>query len=237
MMKNRGGELTAPSLSGTLVIKIAKVLRKKTQCQICKKVVNRLFDELCENARLMDVISKLMCSMPAWTKLTPPGTKPATRLTLSGAQDAALHQDSQHLEEDDGRDVSLSFPDQLIAFCACFKSQKSNAINCEGSILKGHRGAQVNLSASFIDVTVSLTQPAAVATAEGSFSKLKLSKTRSSTEHDIFNGLAMLPVENNRAKTLNLSVVSESAKHEAQRKTFTSVCIFSFVLPPDWRFK
>lgn len=75
--------------------------------------------------------------------------------TLSGAQDAALHQDTRHLVEDDGRDVSLSFPDQLTAFCACLKSQKSKTINCEGSIPNAHRGAQVNLSASFIDVTVS----------------------------------------------------------------------------------
>lgn len=56
-------------------------------------------------------------------------------------------------------------------------------------------------------------------------------------EHDILSGLVMLPVENNRARTLDLSVVSESAKHEAHRTTFKSVSIFSFVLPPDWRFK
>lgn len=43
--------------------------------------------------------------------------------TLNKAQEDALHQDARHLADHYSRDLSLSFPDQLLSFRACFKSE------------------------------------------------------------------------------------------------------------------
>ena len=68
-----------------------------------------------------------------------------------------------------------------------------------------------------------LTLPVTVATAERSFSKLKLIKTylRSSMGQERLSGLAILSIENTRARELNIGdVVDDFAQRKARRMTF-----------------
>ena len=68
-----------------------------------------------------------------------------------------------------------------------------------------------------------MTVPVTVATAERSFSKLKLIKNflRSSMSQDRRSGLALLSVENKRAKNFDFrKVIQQFANAKAKRKNF-----------------
>ena len=89
------------------------------------------FDELCEDERLsngesyfrinvfnacLDMRFISMCETNKVFHAIHPGT-------LNKAQDDALHQAAQHLADHYSRDLSSSFPDQLLAIRTCFKSE------------------------------------------------------------------------------------------------------------------
>ena len=68
-----------------------------------------------------------------------------------------------------------------------------------------------------------MTEPVTVATAEKSFSKLKLNKNllRSSMSQKRPSGLALLSIENERAKNLDFrKVIQQFASAKARRKNF-----------------
>ena len=82
------------------------------------------------------------------------------------------------------------------------------------------------MAASFSDVCTALmlylTIPVTVASAERSFSKLKLIKTylRSSMGQERLSGLAILSIENCRARALDLSsVIKDFAELKARKVT------------------
>ena len=68
-----------------------------------------------------------------------------------------------------------------------------------------------------------LTLPVTIATSERSFSKLKLIKNhlRSTVGQERLSGLAMLSIENERAKKMDIqSIVDEFAERKARRMPF-----------------
>lgn len=84
-----------------------------------------------------------------------------------------------------------------------------------------------SMAATFSEVCTALllylTIPVTVATAERSFSKLKLIKTylRSSMGQERLSGLATLSIENSRARKLDLSsVVDDFAERKARKINF-----------------
>ena len=99
---------------------------------------------------------------------------------LNSAPDDALYEHAQRLADHYNRDLSPCFPSQLIAFRACFKAEfaKGPSIKDMAKILIVDHSS---LAPSFSDVCTAfflyLTIPVTVATAERSFSKLKLIKT------------------------------------------------------------
>ena len=84
-----------------------------------------------------------------------------------------------------------------------------------------------SLATSYPDVCMAymmyLTVPVTVATAERSFSKLKLIKNylRNSMSQERLSGLSLLSIENERAKSLDFSeVIQQFASAKARRKNF-----------------
>ena len=84
-----------------------------------------------------------------------------------------------------------------------------------------------SLAASFSDVCTAfflyLTIPVSVATAERSFSKLKLIKTylRSVMAQERLSGLAILSIENERARICDLTfIINEFTEQKARRVNF-----------------
>ena len=149
--------------------------------------------------------------------------------TLNKAQDDALHQDAQRLTDHYSRDLSSSFPDQLLAFRACFKSEIAKEPTVK-DLAKMLIVENSTMAASFTDVCTALllylTIPVTVATAERSFSKIKLIKTylRSSMGQERLSGLAILSIENGRARTMDLSsVVNDFAERKARKMSFEEV--------------
>ena len=106
-------------------------------------------------------------------------------------------------------DISLAFPTQLLSFRSCFRTKllmKSTIFEIAQLLLIDYYA----LSSTFSDVCTAyillLTLPVTVATCERSFSKLKLVKNylRSTMSEERLSDLAMLSIENERAKKLDI---------------------------------
>lgn len=203
-----------------------------------KRSVKRHFDELCEDERLSDaeshfrinvfnasldiIISQLsqrFTSMRKTDKLFQ-AIHPAT---LKNAQDDALYQDAQRLMGHYSRDLSPRFPEQLLGFRTVFKSELAKEPNVK-TMAKMLIVDHSSMAASFSDVCTALllylTIPVTVASAERSFSKLKLIKSylRSSMGQERLRGLAILSIENVRTRNLDLStVVNDFAQRKARK--------------------
>ena len=102
-------------------------------------------------------------------------------------------------------DISLAFPAQIVSFRSTFRSilsTKSTILEIAHLLLVDY----YELSCTFSDVSTAYmllrTLPVTVATCERSFSKLKLIKNylRSTMSEERLSDLAMLSIENERAK-------------------------------------
>ena len=167
-----------------------------------------------------------MSSTPAWTSLS----ASFHRGSLTRCSIYAIHPDTLNKAEDDvlhySRDLSSSFLHQLLAFRACFKSEIAKKPTVK-DMAKMLIVENCTIAASFTDVCTALmlylTIPVTVVSAERSFSKLKLIKTylRSSMGQERLSELAILSIENCRARALDLSsVINDLAEHKACKVTF-----------------
>ncbi|KAI4812344.1 hypothetical protein KUCAC02_023742 [Chaenocephalus aceratus] len=209
--------------------------------EIRKRRMKRHFDELSQDERLSDgesrfrinvfnasldiinsQLSQRFTSMRETNKLFQaihPGT-------LNRAQDNALHQHAQRLADHYSRDLSPSFPVQLLAFRACFKTEiakEPSVKDMTKMLIVDHSSMAATFSEVCTALLLYLTIPVTVATAEHSFSKLKLIKTylRSSMGQERLSGLATLSIENSRARKLDLSsVVDDFAERKARKINF-----------------
>ncbi|KAJ4938896.1 hypothetical protein JOQ06_028362 [Pogonophryne albipinna] len=181
--------------------------------EIRKRRMKRHFDELSQDERLSDGESRFRINA------IHPGT-------LNRAQDNALHQHAQRLADPYSRDLSPSFPVQLLAFRACFKTEiakEPSVKDMTKMLIVDHSSMTATFSEVCTALLLYLTIPVTVATAERSFSKLKLIKTylRSSMGQERLRGLATLSIENSRARKLDLSsVVDDFAERKAGKINF-----------------
>ena len=118
------------------------------------------------------------------------------------------------------------FPSQMLSIKTSFKEKiahlKSAKEMASFLIIEN-----ASLAASYPDVWTAymmyLTVPVTVATAERSFSKLKLIKNfiQSSMSQERLSGLSLLSIEHERAKTLNFRIaIKQFASAKARRKNF-----------------
>ncbi|KAK7126000.1 hypothetical protein R3I93_021393 [Phoxinus phoxinus] len=142
---------------------------------------------------------------------------------LATEEKNAIYQGALRLVEKYNNDLSPALPQQLIAFRAAFKRQISEMTTVQdlASFLIVENNS---ITSSFSDIctvlVLFLTIPVTVASAERSFSKLKLIKNylRSTMSQNRLSGLAILSIENTRSRELNTSdIVDEFAERKARR--------------------
>lgn len=203
--------------------------------------VKRHFDELCEDSRLSDAESNFRVNVfnacldiiiqqlsQRFTSLH--GTANMFEAihpnTLLQAQDEELHQAARRLTEHYSRDIAPSFPGQLLSFRTCFRDQipkHKSVADLAKMLIVNHPAVTSTFSEVCTAFLLFLTLPVTVATAERSFSKLKLIKNylRSTMGQDRLSGLAMLSIENDRAKKLDIGrIVDDFAERKARRVPF-----------------
>lgn len=152
---------------------------------ICNQLVNRF-------KSLSDVIKTFRVLQP----------KELTKLT-----DQELYTEAVKLADTYAEDISDKFPEQLLSLRSCLKTQieKLNSVKQLADLLIIEN---VALSTSFQEVCTALilflTIPVTVATAERSFSKLKIIKTylRSTMGQDRLSCLSILSIEHRIANRL-----------------------------------
>lgn len=201
----------------------------------------RMFDELSEDMRLTDAEQHFKTSVYyacidiAIMQLTQrfEGMKsvanrfrcihPKVLLTKS---DDELFKHAQILYNAYERDLSDDFAQQLLSFRAILKFEiekvPSATIKDVAEILIVKNSS---ITTSIPDVVTAfkifLTLPVTVASAERSFSKLKLIKSylRSTMSQDRLSGLSILSIENERARKVDLSnIVKTFAEQNARRR-------------------
>ncbi|KAJ4935225.1 hypothetical protein JOQ06_016761, partial [Pogonophryne albipinna] len=206
--------------------------------EIRKRRMKRHFDELSQDERLsdgesrfrinvinasLDIINSQLSQRFTSMRETNELFQAIHPGTLNRAQDNALHQHSQRLADHYSRDLSPSFPVQLLAFRACFKTEiakEPSVKDMTKMLIVDHSSMAATFSEVCTALLLYLTIPVTVATAERSFSKLKLIKT-SSMGQERLSGLATLSIENSRARKLDLSgVVDDFAERKACKINF-----------------
>ena len=141
---------------------------------------------------------------------------------LSQLDEFSIMQKASKLQEDYPDDLSSAFPIQLACFRASMKTEIDNATSGESAKMLIVNYAA--MSSAFSDVITALllflTLPVTVATAERSFSKLKIIKNhfRNSMGQKRLRGLSLLAIEAARAKTMNTDdLINQFAEMKARK--------------------
>jgi hypothetical protein len=130
------------------------------------------------------------------------------------------------LQKQYSSDLTESFPMQLVIFVSSLRSEitkLSTVQELARLLIVDYTG----MASSFTDVVTALllflTLPVTVASAERSFSKLRLIKNylRSTMAQERLRNLSLLSIEANAAETMDTDqVIDEFANAKARRKTF-----------------
>ena len=201
--------------------------------------MKKYFDELCDDERLVDAESHYKNSVfyanldIVILQLSArfEGLQTVTKhfrcihpTALASDKDDVLYQAAFELANINSAKFSSNFPCLLLSFRQILRGEISKLDTlkdlAELVIIK-----HVSIMTSIADVSVAfklfLTLPVTVASAERSFSKLKLIKSflRSTLAQGRLSGLSMLSIENIRARNLNLSYrVKRFPESNAKRK-------------------
>mgnify|MGYP003476590067 FL=1 len=149
---------------------------------------------------------------------------------LTAATDDQLFTKATKLQQQYSNDIAPSFFEQLQSFRMVLKQEikKINTIKELSHLLIIENSS---LATSLPDVCTAyllfLTLPVTVATAERSFSKLKLIKNylRSTMLQDRLSGLAILSIENENAKKMDVDeLVNIFAEKKCRRKKYRKYC-------------
>ena len=143
--------------------------------------------------------------------------------TLCNATDDQLALQAKTLVEKYKKDITNEFPQQLVSFRGCLRDSiaKVKTIPELAKLLIVENNC---ISASFAEVCtvflLFLTIPVTVASAERSFSKLKLIKSylRSTMGQGRLSGLATLSIENDRARQLDVKDIIHDFAERKSRK-------------------
>ncbi len=200
----------------------------------------RHFDELCEDERLSNAEEHFKVSV-FYAVLDTAIAQVTHR--FHGMQEVArrfgfLHPQELLLKSDDELyksasaladqyydDLSADFPEQVLSFRSAFMStikeiERGSVQDLAHTLFIKHHSILSSVPDVATAIKLFLTLPVTVASAERSFSKLKLIKTylRSTMAQERLSGLAILSIEHKRALSLDLKrVVSEFAHRYAKR--------------------
>lgn len=206
-----------------------------------QRKIKRHFDELCEDERLQDpessfkvnvfyrvldiIINQLKSRFLPMNEIVSNFSvlQPSTLQVLN---DTDLLKKALEFVNIYKKDISESFAREILSFRSTFRDEikKSSCIRelADLLIIKNHF-----MSCSFPEICTALmlfvTIPVTTASAERSFSKLKLIKTylRNSMGQDRLRNLAILSIENSMARSLNFDdVIDTFAEQKARRKEF-----------------
>ena len=201
----------------------------------------RHFDELCEDERLLDPEEHFKVSVfyqtvdIAITQVTRrfSGMQEVARRfgflrprELLSKSDNDMYQSASALAEQYSDDLSADFPDQVLALrqaleFAIREIKNGSIYDLANTLIIKHNSILSSVPDVATAIKLFLTIPVTVASAERSFSKLKLIKTylRSSMSQERLSGLAILSIENKRARSLDVkSVVKDFAHRFAKRR-------------------
>lgn len=132
---------------------------------------------------------------------------------------AGLCSDLHHaLKDKESADVNdEDFCDELLYLSSLLPPDCSTPVNVLQFIL--NHNLQDNFLNTWVALRILLTLPVSVATAERSFSKLKLLKTylRSSMADERLSSLAILSIENNVASTIMSEAIAQFAMLKARK--------------------
>ena len=137
-----------------------------------------------------------------------------------------LHAQAQDLAIRYNQDLSVDFPKQLLSFRNIMKSKieklsKATIKDLAEMLIVKHSSIMTSVPDVVTVFKIFLTLPVTVASAERSFSKLKLIKNymRGTMLQDRLSGLSILSIENERARNLDLSeIVKQFAEKNARRR-------------------
>lgn len=203
------------------------------------KRVKKHFDELCQDERLTDsekhfkvsvfyatldtVISQLTTRFEAMKEISSLFSILSPKYLLE-ATDIEMSKKVNALVEEYEEDLSVDLNFQINSFRMALKSdiEKKTSIRQLADLLFLEN---FSIASSFPDLCTAfmlfLTLPVTVASAERSFSKLKLIKNylRSTMTQERLSGLSLLSIENERARNLDLNeVIKVFASNKARRK-------------------
>ena len=139
-------------------------------------------------------------------------------------KDDMLHDKAKLLTSAYSNDVSSDFPNQLFSFRSIMKAEleKLSTIRQIAELLIVKHSSIMTSVPDIVTVfKIFLTIPVTVASAERSFSKLKLIKNylRSTMSQERVSALSILGIENERARSLNLKdIVKQFAERKAGRR-------------------
>lgn len=206
-----------------------------------QRKVKRHFDEICEDERLQDsesffkvnifyrvldiIINQLRSRFLGMNEVVSNFNvlQPAT---LRNLNDNDLLEKALVFVNLYNKDISVSFAKEILSFRSAFRHEieTSSSITelADLLIIKNHF-----ISSSFPEVCTAfllfITIPVTTASAERSFSKLKLIKTylRNSMGQERLSGLAILSIEHSMAGSLNFDdVINTFAEQKARKKEF-----------------
>lgn len=146
--------------------------------------------------------------------------------SLINLTDEQIYNSANKLVEYYDSDLSNSLAGQILSFRSCFKEEitKRTSVKAITELLVIENPT---LATTFSEICTAcmlfLTLPVTVATAERSFSKLKLIKNylRSTMCEERLSGLGILSIENDRARQLNLKeIINNFAEKKARKRNF-----------------
>ena len=201
----------------------------------------RFFDELCEDERLTDpeqhfrtsVFYACLDTVIAQLTLRFEGMRTvATRFrciqpsTLLSDDDDMLYSHAQKLASTYDKDLSADFPEQLLSFRNIMKGRIQKISNATikdmaEMLIVQHPSMMTSIPDVATAFKIFLTLPVTVASAERSFSKLKLIKNylRSTMCQERLSGLSILSIENHRARNLTYhTLLKKFAESNARRR-------------------
>jgi len=147
-------------------------------------------------------------------------------LSAESSTDDIVYQSAASLVATYFNDLSDSFTTQLLSFRALYKDdikQIPTVMELAHFLVVKNYSLLPTFHDLFTCFLLFLTLPVRVATAERSFSKLKLIKTylRNTMQDDRLSGLAVLSIENAEARKLNVSkIIDDFASRKARRRKF-----------------
>uniref|UniRef100_A0A8C5Q7S8 HAT C-terminal dimerisation domain-containing protein n=1 Tax=Leptobrachium leishanense TaxID=445787 RepID=A0A8C5Q7S8_9ANUR len=145
---------------------------------------------------------------------------------LASESDETVISEATRLQELYNDNISADFPGQLLSFRSTLQEEVrscSTVKDLAHLLLVENRALSSTVPYVCVALLLFLTLPVTVATAERSFSKLKLIKSylRNTMSQQRLSGLALLSIANERARRLNIeSIVDDFAEAKARRRNF-----------------